>query len=257
MAARSKDKAEAAIAELKELTGKDALFLQLDLANLDSVTKSANDFMSKEPALHILFNNGGVMVPPADQLTADGYDLQFGTNVLGHAHFTLCLLPVLLEGARTSSDGKARVINTASNAADLINKLDYDTFRDGPKRKKMGRMDLYNQSKLGNVIFSNELAKRYGDQGILSHSLNPGTIKTDLQRHAPSFLLGALGWMLHPVEMGPLTQLYAGTSPETIKTNGGYFIPWARPRAAPKASLNPEVGPKLWDWIEEQRKGHL
>ncbi|KAG8977130.1 hypothetical protein FRB90_008896, partial [Tulasnella sp. 427] len=98
---------------------------------------------------------------------------------------------------------------------------------------------------------------RYGGQGIISHSLNPGAIKTDLQRHAPSFLLGALGWMLHPVEMGPLTQLYAGTSPETIKTNGGYFIPWARPREAPKGAQNPEVGPKLWDWIEEQRRGHM
>ncbi|KAG8978250.1 hypothetical protein FRB90_008534, partial [Tulasnella sp. 427] len=152
MAARSRNKAEAAIADLKESTGKEALFLQLDLASLDSVTKSAKEFMTKEPALHILFNNGGVITDDSAGRSTHfrsaplhGYDLQFGTNVLGHAHFTLCLLPALLEGARTSSDGKARVINTSSNAADLIGKLDYETFRDGPKRKKLGRVDLYNQ----------------------------------------------------------------------------------------------------------------
>ncbi|KAG8955906.1 hypothetical protein FRC04_006353 [Tulasnella sp. 424] len=257
MAARSKEKAEATIAELKSVTGKEAIFLQLDLANLDSITKAANEFMREEPALHILFNNGGVMIPPVDQLTSDGYDLQFGTNVLGHAHFTLCLLPVLLKGAKSSSDGKARVVNTASNAADLISKIDFDTFRDGPERQKMGRIDLYNQSKLGNVIFSNELAKRYASEGIISHSLNPGAISTDLQRHAPGLLVRLLGWMQHPVEFGALTQLWVGTSHEIINTNGGYFIPWARVGTMPKGALNPDVGPKLWDWIEEQRKAHL
>ncbi|KAG9045159.1 hypothetical protein FS837_006927 [Tulasnella sp. UAMH 9824] len=213
MAARSKAKAEAAIAELKRITGKDPLFLQLDLANLDSVTKSANEFMSKESSLHLLFNNGGVMIPPLDQLTSDGYDLQFGTNVLGHSHFTLCLLPALLEGAKSSSDRKARVVNTSSNAAAMINKIDFDTLRDGPKRRKMGRWNLYSQSKLG--------------------------------------------WMLSPVEFGALTQLWVGTSPEMIDTNGGYFIPWARVGKIPKGALDSEIGPKLWDWIEEQRKGHL
>ncbi|KAG8896135.1 hypothetical protein FRC01_011990, partial [Tulasnella sp. 417] len=234
MAARSKAKAEAAIAELKGVTGKDALFLQLDLANLDSITKAATEFMNKEPALHLLFNNGGVMVPPPDQITSDGYDLQFGTNVLGHGHFTLCLLPALLAGAKSSSDGKARVINTSSNAATMINKIDFDTLRDGPKRKKLGRVNLYHQSKLGNVVFSNELAKRYGSEGIISHSLNPGSVKSDLQRHAPSLVLRLFGWILHPVEFGALTQLWVGTSPETINTNGGYFIPWARVGKMPK-----------------------
>ncbi|KAG9045160.1 hypothetical protein FS837_006928 [Tulasnella sp. UAMH 9824] len=270
MAARSKAKAEAAIAELKSITGRDALFLQLDLANLDSITKSANEFMSKESALHLLFNNGGVMIPPLDQLTSDGYDLQFGTNALGHAHFTLCLLPALLEGAKSSSDGKARVVNTSSDAAAMINKIDFDTLRDGPKRRKMSRWNLYGQSKLripkmigvlfdaqGNIVFSNELAKRYGSQGIISHSLMPGAVKTDLQRHAPSLLLGLLGWTLHPVELGALTQLWAGTSPEAVDPNGGYFIPWARVGKMPKGALDSEVGPKLWNWIEEQRKGHL
>src|ERR1700683_4380691 len=66
----------------------------------------------KENELHVLFNNGGVMVPPIEQLTEDGYDLQFGTNVVGHYYFTMLLMPVLLAGTETSGDGKARVVNT-------------------------------------------------------------------------------------------------------------------------------------------------
>ena len=83
LAARSRTKAEDAIKDLKEMTGKDAIFLELDLSSLKSVRKAAEEFLSKERELHILFNNGGVMATPIEQLTAEGYDLQFGTNVLG------------------------------------------------------------------------------------------------------------------------------------------------------------------------------
>ncbi|KAG8892728.1 hypothetical protein FRB99_002485, partial [Tulasnella sp. 403] len=149
MASRSKAKAESAIAELKDTTGKEAVFLECDLASLDSVTRAANEFKSKEKALHVLFNSGGVMAPPKDQFTVDGYDLQFGTNVLGHAHFTLLLIPELAEGAKSSSDGKARVVNTASDGAYWGPKegIKWDSLRDGSTRNKMGPMKLYFQSK--------------------------------------------------------------------------------------------------------------
>lgn len=90
-------------------------------------------------------------MPPIDQLTGNGYDLQFGTNVLGHFYFTKLLLPLLIESAKTSPDGKTRVINTSSSAAMFVKELDFDTFRnEGPgekKRKKLGSQELYAQSK--------------------------------------------------------------------------------------------------------------
>lgn len=101
---------------------------------------------SKEKELHILFNNGGVMNSPIDQLTEDGYDLQFGSNVLGHYYFTTLLLPALLEGAKTSGDGHARVVNTSSSRH-LMGQLDFNTFKDGPARRKAGSAKLYSQSK--------------------------------------------------------------------------------------------------------------
>ena len=83
MATRSQSKADEAISELQSLTGKSAIYLHLDLSDLKSIKAAAEEFMSKEKNLHVLFNNAGVMIPPIDAATKDGYDLQFGTNVLG------------------------------------------------------------------------------------------------------------------------------------------------------------------------------
>ena len=86
------------------------------------------------------------MVPPIEQFTADGYDLQFGTNVVGPFYFTKLLLPTLLSTAKNSPDGHARILATASSAH-LLTTLNFNTFKDGPARKKAGTEKLYFQSK--------------------------------------------------------------------------------------------------------------
>lgn len=172
----------------------------------------------------ILGLDSGVMVPLIEKVTAQGYDLQFGTNVLGtcdrsrskfklielqctgHFYFTTLLLPQLLRGTKSSPDGKARVINTLSSSAERVQKIDFDSLRDTQNRMATGIRPLYSQSKLvrsccyftpqdyfltdfldqGNVVFSNELARRYGDRGIVSVSLNPGNIRTVLAQHMSS-----------------------------------------------------------------------
>ena len=88
----------------------------------------------------------GVMWPPIDLLTEDGYDLQWGVSVLGHWYFTELLIPALVAGAQSSSDHHARVLTISSSAA-LVHTLDWDTFKDGPKRRKTMSIMLYNQSK--------------------------------------------------------------------------------------------------------------
>jgi NAD(P)-dependent dehydrogenase (short-subunit alcohol dehydrogenase family) len=251
IAARSQDKAEAAINELYEETGKRAIFLKLDLANLKSVKASAEAFLSKESELHILFNNGGVMTPPIDMLTDDGYDLQFGTNVLGHFYFTKLLLPALVRGATASSDGKARVVNVSSSAL-WFTTLDYNTFRDGPARVKKGKTDLYAQSKFGMTVFAHELARRYGDQGIVTTSLTPGVIKTDLQRHIRGVQAFIVNRIANPVSQGVVTQLYAGTHPDGAKLNGKYLMPFARVVPVRPETLDKQTGLQLWDWLEKQ-----
>jgi len=111
---------------------------------------------------------------------------------------------------------------------------------------------MYTQSKLGNVLFSNELAQRYGDKGIISTSLNPGNLRSDLQRHI-SALENFLLWpILRPVSFGALTQLWAGTSPEGLELNGKYLVPWARIGVPNPITEDPKLAEELWKWMEEQ-----
>jgi len=257
VAARDKVKSQTALERLRKETGKEGQFLQLDLADLDSIRMSAEEFKSQENELHVLFNNAGVSEPPIAQVTKQNCDMQFGVNVLGHYHFTRLLLPVLFAGAKSSGDGKARIVNTASSSHLLTNGLWWDTFEDGPARKKKSAMDLYNQSKFGNVVLSNELARRYGDQGIVSIALNPGIIRSELQRYYGGLKNWALEtFLLWDTPYGALTPLYAGTTPEGKDFNGKYLIPWARMGSAREETHDRKTGEKLWSWLEEKCKGH-
>jgi NAD(P)-dependent dehydrogenase (short-subunit alcohol dehydrogenase family) len=252
MASRSEEKAHQAISEVEKETGKKPVFLKLDLADLDSVKAAAEDFISKETRLDVLYNSGGVMIPPMTELTKQGYDLQFGTNVLGHFYLTKLLLPTLISTANLTPDGSARVI-TISSGAHHLHGVDYNTLKDGDARSKAGTQALYAQSKYGDVVFARELARRYGDKKIVSISLNPGNINTNLQRNISSFQKRFIGFMMYPVApYGIATSLWAGTAPETAEFNGKFLIPWARLGTPRKDTQDPKIGKELWDWLEEQ-----
>ncbi|KAF9024359.1 NAD-binding protein [Hymenopellis radicata] len=197
----------------------------------------------KEPELHILFN-AGVMEPPRKQLTDDGYDQTLGVNLLGPFYFTTLILPALLAGASSSPEKSARIVNTSSLASELASKIDYDAFKDGPKRKKLGLEALYNENKFGIAVFSNELARRYGDKGIISTAVNPGTISTELQRTLIGVKKKIVSKLVYPVEYGALTQLYAGTSP--------YLGPWARLFPGNPVAQCEQTGSELWEFLEKE-----
>ncbi|KAG8695229.1 hypothetical protein FRC08_007957 [Ceratobasidium sp. 394] len=262
LAARSKTKADDAIEWLKvETGGKSPVFLQLDLADLASVRRAVEEYKQKEEKLDVLFNNGGVMAPPIEMKTGTDYDIQFGTNVLGHYLFTILLLPVLIHTAQTSPRGHVRVVNVASNGHRLAPKggIDYSVLMPNDpeseaRRRKMGTERLYAQSKWGNIVFANELARRYKSQGIISMSLHPGSIQTELQRHLGGIAQALLNMILWPAPYGALTQLFAGTSPEGAELSGKYLIPWARVFEARSDTQDEEAGQKLWAWLEEQVK---
>ncbi|KAJ7621300.1 NAD(P)-binding protein [Roridomyces roridus] len=249
MASRDERKALAAIDELYALTGKRAVFLPLDLTDLASVKAAAEEFLSKEKELHVLYNNGGVMVPPIEETTPTGYDLTFGTNVLGHFYLTKLLLPILIATAQTA--GAARIV-TLTSMVHYVATVDYETFKDGSKRRKRTPFDLYAQSKWADAVFAMELARRYGEQGIVSTSVNPGNLKTNIS-HNSKGLVGLLKLILiHPPEWGSTTQLWAGTAPAAVHANGKYVAPWGRIARHRKDVEDPEKGSKLWEWLEAQ-----
>ncbi|KAH9046337.1 NAD(P)-binding protein [Lactarius deliciosus] len=254
LAARSAQRANEAIAELQSETGKEAIFLQLDLSDILAVRKSAQEFLSKESQLHVLINNAGIMVPPKEQVTTQKYDMQFGTNVIGHWLLTELLLPALFAATDASpSHEKARVVTVSSIVNYFIKGLDFDALADGPTRTRYGELDLYNKSKFGNVVVAHELARRYGDK-IVSTSLNPGNIRTELQRNMPGWQSTILNRIMYPPSKGALTHLYCATAPAAADANGKFFIPWARLGEPNKATLDPQVGEKLWSWLENETK---
>ncbi|KAA1468862.1 NAD-P-binding protein [Dentipellis sp. KUC8613] len=229
LGARSEAKAKAAIDEIKSKTGKtDIHFLQIDLADLASVRKAAEEYQSKEQKLHVLFNNGGTMFSPVDQRTKQGYDGEFGVNLLGPWFFTTLLIPTLVATAKGQPTGTVRVIHNSSDAEESwsppegINWASLERTPEAHKlQEKLGDMKRYGQSKLGNVLFSNELARRYGKDGITSICVHPGAIKTDLQRHTGFFFKKFLEcFILYDIDHGVITQLYAGTSEEAADFNG-------------------------------------
>ncbi|PSR73937.1 hypothetical protein PHLCEN_2v10244 [Hermanssonia centrifuga] len=256
--ARSPSKARTCIEELKSEADKEAGFVELDLANLASIKTAVSEFCR------------GVMIPPIEDLTADGYDLQFGVDVLGHFFLTQLLLPLLLSTASSDSNPtrKVRVITTSS-LGHLFTPMNFEALLDRSSsggegeeaayeekvkkvREKMGPQNLYMMSKYGNVVFASELAKRYSDQGIISISVNPGNIKSDLMRNASIVQKIMLKLLLYPTEQGAITQIFDGTAPEAADMNGKYLIPFARVGKARVDALDPVVGEKLWAWMERQ-----
>lgn len=267
VAARSQEKSTEAIESIKtafpESKGE-LVFLHLDLDDLTTIKKSAEDFLSKETKLDVLWNNAGVMVPPQGSKTKQGYELQLGTNNVAPFLFTNLLTPLLVSTAKVSPPGAVRVVWVSSSAAEAfspvngvdMNNLDYKTDK--------GAWHKYGVSKAGNVLHSHEYAKRHGGDGIISVSLNPGNLKTSLQRHVPGWQAALFSFLIHTPIHGAYTELFAGLSPDvTPEKNGAWIVPWGRfaplrkdLEAASKteAEGDSSVAAKFWDWTEEQVK---
>ncbi|KIJ39342.1 hypothetical protein M422DRAFT_32788 [Sphaerobolus stellatus SS14] len=256
---RSVTKANEAIRKLREETGREAIFLHLDLADHASVRRAAREFTNKEEKLDILFNNAGVMLVPLDQLGAQGYDLR--TNALGHYYFTSLLKPLLNQSTRLNGE-KARVVFTSSSAFEYApgDGIEFDVLKGGPARdakikeygvssipgKGAGWM-IYGISKFANVLTSNIFQHFYADE-LSSYSVNPGGIRSELQRHGSSFEQVISKALLKPTPY----VLYAGTMPEAGNEPGGYFIPWARVSEQKPRLKNVELQMRFKEWVDAE-----
>ncbi|KAJ7728807.1 NAD-P-binding protein [Mycena maculata] len=268
LAARSEKRARAAMDDISRSTGKSNIhFLKIDLADLASVRKAAEEYISKEQELHVLINNGGLLYSPAiGPLTAQGYDVQFGVHVLGHYFFTTLLMPTLLRTAKGEVSGtprRVRVVSVSSDAHEMTapkQGIVWESLQKGdaalPARKKLTGTRLYGQSKLGVVLISSEVARRYGDQGVVAISLHPGGVSSELLRN----LNPIIAWIvkrirIYPISLGIITSLYAATSEAALEMNGEYLTAWARRQIPSKHAQNGEVAERLWKWCEDQVSG--
>ncbi|MCG5440013.1 SDR family oxidoreductase [Micromonospora foliorum] len=196
----------------------------LDLASLGSVAALADTLLGEGRPIHLLINNAGVMSPPTRHATAEGFELQFGTNHLGHFALTGRLLPLLRAG-------QARVTTMSSSAA-RSGRLDWDDLQ---SNRRYASIRAYNASKLATLHFGLELDRRSraGDWGIVSNVAHPGTTMTNLYASGPNLgrsrpslhhsimsRLARWGILVHSVDAGLLPALYAATSPQA---QGGRF----------------------------------
>merc|ERR1712093_541883 len=270
MAARSEAKASQVIADIRAkcTASKGALiYLHLDLNDLTTIKASAESFLAQEKSLHVLWNNAGVMRPPQGSTTKQGYELQIGTNNVAPFLFTKLLTPLLKETAKVSPPGSVRVVWVSSSAAEAMSPkggVDMDNL---DYKKDQAVWHKYGVSKAGNVHHAKEFANRYGDDGIISVALNPGNLKSDLQRHLPRWQNMILQRFIYAQIYGAYTELFAGLSPDvTPETNGAWIVPWGRfvpLRADIEAGSKSEeqggtgISKKFWEWSEDQVKSYL
>jgi hypothetical protein len=258
LACRDPDKAAAArSAMLAVAPGASIEVMALDLSSMASVRAFADAFCARHRALHILCNNAGVMALPYRR-TADGFEMQFGTNHLGHFALTGLLLPCLLD------TDAARVVTVASTA----HRFGTIRFHDLHWADRYRKWGAYGQSKLANLLFAFELQRRLAAAGAtqLSVACHPGWATTNLQQAGPrlqgSALLEGLAGLANRVfgqsaAMGALPTLYAATAPQL--RGGEYIGPggpaelWGPPKQVnTRASArNVETAQRLWDVSEE------
>ncbi|PQE14664.1 short-chain dehydrogenase protein [Rutstroemia sp. NJR-2017a BVV2] len=235
MASRSKEKAEKAIAEIEAATPAPKLpgiikFLKLDLNDLLSVKAAAAEFAKQETKVDVLFNNAGIgarNVGPGAK-TVQGLDVMFGVHCVATLLFTINLLPQLR--AASTGGNSARVVWTSSFLAEGASP------NNGIELKCLdsGYPDLdknYAMSKVGAWMIGREFAKRYGEDGIISVTQNPGGLKTGAYAGLSSTASFFVNLLLSEPKFGAYTNLYAGFSGDiTLENNGAYVIPWGRLR---------------------------
>lgn len=230
LACRDKQRGKEAVARLSNAAPDARAELAiLDLASLESIREFAHGELARQRPIHILVNNAGVMAPPKRLETADGFELQFGTNVLGHFALTALLMPAL-ELAATGSTDRPRIVTIAS----IAHKQGQIDFNDLQSRKTYSPMQSYRQSKLADLMFAFELDRRLraANSRLMSVAAHPGVANTNLfrsgDRSAISGVARALvshfvGALLNTDDAGALPTLYATTSHDV--RDGGYYGP--------------------------------
>ena len=256
MAGRNPAKGAQAVDRIRaETPGAKVRFERIDLASLASIAEAGARLRGERDSLDILINNAGVMTPPTRQETQDGFELQLGTNHLGHFALTAQLMPLLRAGAG------ARVISLSSVAAPsgTIN------FDDLDARRAYAPMRAYAQSKLACLMFAFELQRRSdaAGWGLTSIAAHPGIARTDLLHNAPGrgsvqdVVRSVLPFLFQPAAQGALPTLFAATAAEA--QGGAYYGPHGlggtrgyptRAKVPPQA-LDEEVARRLWDVSEQ------
>ena len=240
---RSQSKAEATVAKIKRETGNQNVeFMLADLSVQKDVRRLADEFKAKYDRLHVLVNNAGAVYMKRQE-SADGIELTFALNHLAYFLLTNLLLDTLKASA------PARVINVSSSAHQM-GKMDWDDLQG---RKKFTGMRIYGRSKLANILFTREMARRLAGSGVTVNALHPGVVTTGFGVN--NGFMGQVGRKLMDffsisAEQGAQTTIYLATSPEVEGVTGKYF--YKQKEATPTAAAQNDADARtLWETSEK------
>ena len=245
--ARSAEKAAAAQREIQAAAGHGRVDVLLaDLADLAQVRRAAAEFAARYPRLDVLVNNAGLIFGAERQLSADGYELGLATNHLG----PFLLTALLLSSLRASPAG--RVVNVASTA----HKFARPNLADPQSEHGYGAMRVYGNTKLYNIMFTQELARRlraHGIGNVTTNALHPGVVATGFGSSAGGWL-GQLTQLARPfmlsAEKGAETSIFLASAPEVAAVSGGYFVK-KKPQPVRHDFNTPAHARRLWELSEQ------
>jgi len=247
--ARHRERGEAARRLLTERAGTEVELAVFDLADLQSVRDGANELLQRCPRIDVLVNNAGLVLSQRRE-TVDGFEATLAINHLGPFLLT-CLL---LERIRASAP--ARIVNVASTAHRSARRG--VRFDDLQSVRRYRPMQVYARSKLANILFTVELARRLQGTGVTANCLHPGTVATGYARDGDATGLLAFGvkliapFVLTPAQ-GARTSIFLASSPEVQEVSGAYFVK-CRPRRPSRPARDLEAARQLWE-VSEQLVG--
>jgi NAD(P)-dependent dehydrogenase (short-subunit alcohol dehydrogenase family) len=253
LAARNETKAKKNVATIREATNHDRVhYLLVDFSSQASIRQMAAEFLNQFNRLDILINNHGTVNILREE-TVDGLEETFAVNHLGYFLLTNLLLDRLKEGATPEDPG--RIINVSSSAH-WGSKIEFDNLQ---LKRGYSWSKAYGRSKLANILFTVELARRLEGSHVTANALHPGWVATSIGADAiPIPFLGRIGKFFINLtatspEQGAQTSIYLASSPEVIKTTGEYFIQ-SKPARCSAAAKEQEVAHRLWQ-VSEQMVG--
>lgn len=239
LGSRSKEKGEQAAEAIRAATGSDQLeLLSLDLSDLASVRRAARTMLERAEPLHALINNAGV--GGVHGRTADGFELHFGVNHLGHFALTQELLPLL------TASNPARIVNVASDSHYQAKGINFEALRH--RTKGITGLPEYAVSKLCNVLHAAELGRRLAGTGVTAYSLHPGVVASQIWRRVPWPARQIVTRRMLTIEQGARTSLYCATSAEVAGETGKYYD--SCKQTEPSRIATPELAARLWEYSE-------
>ena len=247
MACRDLQRSQIALDEIVKRSGNSRVILKhLDLASMKSIHKFANDINMNVAKLHVLINNAGLISTPERQVTEDGFEQTIAVNHLGHFLLTNLLIDLLKKSQ------PSRIVVVSSNAhSSIIASRSPFRFDNMQSEISYNNWESYGQSKLANILFTRELAKRINGTGVTANSLHPGSVTTELGRHlgysqiVQTILLSVISLFLKTAEEGAQTTIHLAVSEEVEGISGKYFSD-CKEIAPAETAQDDEAATKLW-----------